>query len=432
MATERALALLAIAAVSCSPVAERCRSGTLLVTVTLAGGTADADQLVVDVALDGGAPHESTLAHTPGTAAGNVLVQFPSGYPRGHRVDVTLTASANGGVLGDASAGATLSDSCAALALTVGESGGDDLAAGGDDLAGADLAIRDLAVMHDLRPGPDLACTPIAGVENCFNGVDDDCNGHVDCDDPACAPIAVCVPPTSGSFAYTTEEPSGGSCAGGTVNSGLRYLSNPSGGGCNAGNCACDTHGCSVTIVRDDNCPSGTGTSTVATIGETCTGSISGQNNLYVPPPTGTISCTATGSATPVNPPALTKQLECTVSAVGGGCTNGKVCAPIGTKQCVAVAGSQSCPQGYPTGATWYASFTDNRACSCSCAPSSCAAAGLRGYNQNDCSDTPHNQGNDICSNDYQFHKLGGGCAPSPTLGATSIQFNGATTVCCE
>src|SRR4051794_22512971 len=105
MATERARALrttltLAVVAVSCSPVSDRCRADTLLVTVTLAGNAAAADALVVDVALDGGAPHESTLAHTPGRAAGNVVVQFPSGYPRGHRVDISLTASANGVVVG--------------------------------------------------------------------------------------------------------------------------------------------------------------------------------------------------------------------------------------------------------------------------------------------------------------------------------------------
>jgi len=33
--------------------------------------------------------------------------------------------------------------------------------------------------------------------EDCFNGIDDDCNGHIDCDDPACTASAVCVPPAS-------------------------------------------------------------------------------------------------------------------------------------------------------------------------------------------------------------------------------------------
>jgi hypothetical protein len=434
MATERAFALAAIVAMSCSPVNDRCRSGTLLVTVTLAGTTASADQLVVDVALDGGAPHESTLAHAPGQPAGNVLVQFPSGYPRGHRIDVGLTASAEGVVLGSASAGVTLADDCAVATLTVDEGGGGDDLAVADDLGGSDLASADLTSAPDLATGPDLwtGCVP-TGVENCFNGIDDDCNGHIDCDDGACAPIARCVPTVAGPFAYVTQEPSNGACPTDTTSGGTHYASNPSGGGCNAGGCGCDTHGCSTTALLDVNCPSGSGSGTVGTaVNDVCNMSLHGLNNLYVPPPTGTISCASNGSATPVSPPVLTKMLECGVSAVGAGCTSGHVCAPIGAQQCVAAGGAQTCPAGYPTGATWYSSFTDNRVCSCSCAPSSCGAAGLIWWSSTDCSGTSHSQGNDICSNDYYSTKIAGGCAPSASLGATSIQFNGASTVCCE
>ena len=32
------------------------------------------------------------------------------------------------------------------------------------------------------------------GPENCVNGVDDDDNGKIDCEDPACAPDFLCVP----------------------------------------------------------------------------------------------------------------------------------------------------------------------------------------------------------------------------------------------
>jgi len=406
--------------------------------VTLAGATVDADELVVDISLAGGAPHESTLAHTPGQPAGNVLVQFPSGYPRGQRVDVTLTASAAGVVLGYGNGTATLDDTCGVATLTVDDNGAPpDLAVAGDlgaaDLAGtaADLTMTapaDLAKPADLWTG----CTP-TGVEKCFNGIDDDCNGHIDCDDPACAPIAVCVPPAAAPFAYITQEPPAGSCAANTTNGGTLYMSNPSGGGCNPGSCACDSHGCSTTPLRDDNCPSGSGTSAgFPAITDVCTNALSGQNNLFIPPPTGTLTCTGSGSATPVNPPVLTKQLKCTVNTVGSGCTGGRVCAPIGTQQCVAATGSQSCPAGYPNIATWYSSFTDNRACSCSCAPSSCASTHLVGYNQPGCSGSGANESNDICSNDYQYTKLGGGCAPSASLGGTTIQFNNMSTVCCE
>jgi hypothetical protein len=140
----------------------------------------------------------------------------------------------------------------------------------------------------------------------------------------------------------------------------------------------------------------------------------------------------STGSATPVNPPTLTKQLKCNVNGTGGGCTAGHVCAPMGTKQCVATAGAQACPAGYPTGATWYSSFVDNRSCSCSCTPSSCASDRVYGFNQTGCPGAGTLQSNDICSNDYQFFKLNGACAPSVSLGGTTILFNGMSTVCCE
>jgi len=435
----RVLLLATLVAVSCSPLTDRCKNGTLLVSVTLSGTTAGADELVVDIAVDGDAPHESTLAHAPGATAGNVVVQFPSGYPRGHRVDVTVTASSGGVVLGSASAVATLADSCAVAPLTVGEGGGgDDLAIGGDlggenDLAGV---VADLSPGADLATGPDLwtGCTP-TGAESCFNGIDDDCDGHIDCDDPDCAPIAVCVPSVSGPFAYITEEPSTGTCAADTTSGGTLYASNPAGGGCNAGSCNCDTGGCTATVKRDDNCPSGGGTTLVATIAPTACQDFTGPGagNLFVSM-SGTISCTATGSATPVTPPALTKALECTVNTVGGGCTANHVCAPRGTQQCVAATGSQTCPSGYPTGATWYSAFTDNRACTCSCTPSSCANAKLTWYMSSNCSGSGMVQNNNVCSNDYTSAKVRGGtgCAPSSGLNGTTIQFNNASTVCCE
>ncbi len=427
MATERALALATLVAVSCSPLADKCRPGTLLVTLTLAGATASADALVVDVTLDG-VPHESTLAHAPGQAAGNVVVQFPSGYPRGHRVDVTVTASSGGGVLGSASATATLADACAVTTLTV-----DDNGAGGDLAATDDLAGADLTSAGDLSTGRDLGggCVP-TGVENCFNGIDDDCNGHIDCDDGACAPVAKCVPAAAAPFGYVTQEPSNGACPTDTTSSGTLYQKDVNGGGCNS-SCGCDTHGCSTSVSQEQNtCPGGTPGSPIATVTDVCNGSLSGLNNLFVATPTGTLSCNATGSAAPVTPPVLTKMLECGVNAVGAGCASGHVCAPIGTQQCVSAGGTQQCPAGYPTGMTLYASYNDNRACTCSCSPSSCASTSLHGYNSPSCSGAGTPEPKEICSNDYQYTKLGGGCTPSASLGSTSIQFNGATTICCE
>jgi hypothetical protein len=457
MAIERALAISVVSGImatlcmGCSPVVDACRDNTLLVSVALHGATENADTLLVAVTLDSGATHHATLTHTPGQPVGNVLVQFPSGYPRGHQVMVALTAVQKSVVVGSGGASIALSDACEALALTVSPSPPpQDLAIGDialppqdvaqlQDLATPtprDLATHDLAQPHDLTTGPDLrsSCVP-TGAENCFNGIDDDCNGKIDCADPNCAPVAVCVPVTTSPFAYITEEGFGGSCPSGATSGGTLYTKDPSGGGCNNG-CGCSASGCSATVQRDEpNCPSGSGSGgSLGTIDGTCRNTFSGMNNLFINTPTGTISCASTGSASPVTPPILTKALQCNVAMVGAGCGDAlHVCAPRGSQQCVAAAGAQTCPGSYSHGATWYSSFVDNRSCTCSCAQTSCANAGAVWFNSPSCSGSGVSQSNDICSNDYQYAKIGGGgCTPQASLGATTITFNGQSTVCCE
>src|SRR5262249_7045442 len=154
----------------------------------------------------------STLTHTPGVASGNVEVQFPHGYPTGASATVDVIAYSGPFTVGTGHASATLTAGCQAATLEIGQGGGVvDLSVPGGDGGGDDLAmpggVQDLSttVVHDLATPPDMVC-PGGGVELCFNGVDDDCDGHTDCDDPDCAPIAVCVPPATGSFTYDTEE----------------------------------------------------------------------------------------------------------------------------------------------------------------------------------------------------------------------------------
>src|SRR5438105_3089918 len=76
------------------------------------------------------------------------------------------------------------------------------------DLAGADMSRRDMSLdmrpidMLDMRPRDmpdlrgdmrtDMACIP-RGPENCTNHIDDDCNGLIDCVDPACIKLPICI-----------------------------------------------------------------------------------------------------------------------------------------------------------------------------------------------------------------------------------------------
>jgi hypothetical protein len=252
MATERrplaSLALLVALSGGCDPIVDRCAAGTLLVAVTLNGDSAAADQLDVFVALDGAASGVTSMVqHTPGTATGNLVIGFPNGYPRDSSALVEVTARAGLTALGFGRASATLGPGCQATTLQVdalaGDGGSDSDGAAGDlsapdALGGPDLASVDLqAASLDLTVPPDLAC-PGGGVELCFNGADDDCDGMTDCADPDCAPVALCVPSVGAGFGYGTQEPAGGACPVNTSATTTYQSTDPTGGGC-GGSCSC-------------------------------------------------------------------------------------------------------------------------------------------------------------------------------------------------
>jgi len=86
------LGLFVVAAwVGCAPSVRTCADQTLFVTVTLDAATRQADRLIVDVSLDGGAARQTTLDHEPGRGSGGVQIEFPGGYPVGKTLTVTLS-----------------------------------------------------------------------------------------------------------------------------------------------------------------------------------------------------------------------------------------------------------------------------------------------------------------------------------------------------
>ena len=432
----------------CGPVAEPCRAGTLAVAVTLAGAATSADELDVSIALDGGTM-TSMLTHHAGAAGGNVVVEFPHGYRHGSVAVVSIVARAGGVVVGSGHASATLTGSCQAVMLAV-DAIVPDLSASGDlasDASAADLsppatpddlssptATPDLTTAPpDLLPlPPDMVC-PGGGVENCFNGIDDDCDGHVDCDDPDCAPVAVCVPSATGSFTYGTQEPAAGVCPTHT-SGGAVYVKDPNGGGCSS-SCSCSGNGCSTTFNLTLGC--GGGVNTSSTLTSTCELVDEGSSYSWGAI-NGTLSCAQSGSAAPVTPPTLTSAVSCALSgAPGGGCSNGQVCVARGTKQCVATpSAGAACPTNYPNGTTWYSTLNDGRTCSCSCgaAAAGChdSSVGVDFYDSKGCDPTTaHSETTPYCSNAYQAVKVTGGCTLSVNQ-VGIISFSGASTVCCQ
>ena len=423
----------------CDPLAERCRAGTLAVAVTLDGGpVAAADELDVSIVLDHGTSVATMLAHRAGVAGGNVVVEFPKGYPRGSVADVSVTARAAGVVVGVGSASVTLAGSCQAVMLAVDAAAPPaDASLSGDLLAAAD---GDLATPADLPPAtppdltptpPDLAC-PGGGVENCFNGLDDDCDGHVDCDDPDCAPVAVCVPVTTAPFTYGTEEPAAAACPAHT-SGGAVYVADPNGGGCTS-TCSCAASGCSTTFNLTLGCGGGVNTSApLSSCQQVDEGSSYSWGAIN-----GTLSCGQSGSAAPVTPPKLTSAVSCALTgAPGGGCGSGQVCVARGTKQCVSTgAANVACPVNYPTGMTWYSTPSDGRTCSCSCgaAAAGCkdSSVGVDFFDSKSCDPTTaHAEASPYCSNAYQAAAVTGGCTLSVKQTGT-ITFTGPSTVCCQ
>ena len=92
--------------------------------------------------------------------------------------------------------------------------------------------------------GGSSVCVP-TGAENCFNGVDDDCDGHIDCDDSDCGPtIAECVAmdPTSAPIGMLSGVGAGACATTGYLNQTalMANLTVPScAGDPTAGGCSC-------------------------------------------------------------------------------------------------------------------------------------------------------------------------------------------------
>ena len=130
-----ALAALA-AGVRCDGGTRACTQGTLFVTVTFGGATRNADQVSVDVIIDGGAPKTNLRGRAPGALQDTLEIEFPNGIRLGRRVEVLVTALMNGSAIGTGMATvAALPAGCAAL--TVALAGGTPAGGGGTGGGGA-------------------------------------------------------------------------------------------------------------------------------------------------------------------------------------------------------------------------------------------------------------------------------------------------------
>ncbi len=222
-----ATASLAVAVSGCGGT-RACRNGTLFVTVDFVAEAVNAEKVSIDVKPEGAPLRTEIFDHAPGATEGTIEVDFPGGYQSGNRVTLVLTARKNGLPFAAATSSLVLSSGCSSLDVQLGgtpfdggngDAGGDvatgmggsgagggsgDAGMGGRGGAGAGGGGgNDGGTSTDssaggaggkIDAGVDTTGCVFQSAEDCFNGIDDDCNGHTDCDDPACNASTTCVP----------------------------------------------------------------------------------------------------------------------------------------------------------------------------------------------------------------------------------------------
>jgi hypothetical protein len=333
------------------------------------------------------------------------------------------------------------------------------------------------------------SCVPMP--ENCTNGVDDDCNGLIDCADPTCMTRGyACVPEWPSGWTpvalYDTLQAGGPaptipSCTtGDTAYDNLLafgyYNPVPT-----AATCSCSACGSPSGITCSDptvgtGSSVGCATGAPASIGTSCTsfspvqtGGVNGISLVATSAPSGGGTCAdSTSTQTiPTWEPTSTSSWEgagrvcgaetapSTLQGAAAGCPSEDYCllAPTNGLVCIYNSSQQTCPSStlYTGQHTYSTSGTDNRTCtgSCTCTPDTtgvtCSST-VDVYNGGTCTgsvvtltDTsPCNSGNppnwgDPMSGQATLTPSGGSCTLSSSYALTGSIVPGGTqtTVCC-
>ncbi len=234
-----------------------------------------------------------------------------------------------------------------------------------------------------------------SGSEDCFDGVDNDDDGKVDCADPDCDPVAVCVPDPGGGWAgpnagtVTTpgvEIP----CPGGwptkevTLPAGTLKF-DPAGCGCECGPIqdACNGKATVVPFLQGCISPGAQGVLAPAGQCQAANGPIlalGAAANGPLPDPSA--GCAPMRSVDIGEVMGTQTATFCSApdTLVQGGCSAGNLCAPKAAapyKICIAGPGPDACPSGYTQEAVVYPDITDTRDCSdCQCQPQGVSCGG--------------------------------------------------------
>lgn len=298
--------------------------------------------------------------------------------------------------------------------------------------------------------GPVPGCTP-NGVEVCDDGVDNDCNGRIDCSDPACGGFTCIEPAPSGFSQVAFADAARTDCPTGfSFPIDLRVVAGEGTCSCNCtpSGPACSAGAVSYAQGTTDACSDGPH---AVTADGTCQNLGGGQFDVpasaftHVTPPPGPTSCAANGS----QPTPLTDGRMCPpLGRIGAGCPTGLVCVPnattsAGYKQCITATGSGACPSTFPSKRRAGTSATDTRQCSsCECGTAPCEST-VEMFDSPGCNGAASLtlSGGATCAqgSNAAFKARGakatatGGCAP--TKEATlqgSLTLADERTVCCK
>ena len=352
-------------------------------------------------------------------------------------------------------AGALLG-ACACAQLAAIEEPRDRVDAGVAETGGPETGLADTAGMDALAeaavdaPSPTDGCIA-GGPEVCTDGVDNDCNGAVDCADPACAAGGyACVPAIPGGWTFGALSAGALSCAAGTTSQ--AYV---------AATGAPATCGCSCVVGQPPQCGGATvsvqtGSDSACNAGaqpySTSACTVLGAVPAYVAggpvqASGGTCSAQSTSSVPPV---AVTDWSSCLSDGpFGAGCSSpGEVCAWAGgASRCVTAPGVQSCPAAYAASSHALGSgYADTRACSpacggCGSTPTAICAATVTFYSGSGCNGgaipvtldgTCTSTVEAALSYRYAASASNVSCG-TPTVPAPvgAVTLNGTTTACC-
>jgi hypothetical protein len=329
-------------------------------------------------------------------------------------------------------------------------------------VASADGATRD-AEMITVPDG----CVP-AGKENCVNGLDDDCNGLTDCEDPACTSqgyACVGAPPSTWTVApfSATSRPGCPPALPAQANVDVDPLNLA---GVSACGCTCTVATEPSCVARnivtrygpDNACDGGNGAGTPVNYPAADGGCIA--EGLFVAPfvfaeqpPSSGGSCTPESSVAVPSTGATQGQICGGESMFGAGCGAAQVCAlvPSGYHSCILHDGQVSCPSGAYSKPHSVGTLEDTRGCTaCSCdAPTGECAPGTWAFFPNpNCAGPPSISiptdgvctgtgappaGTATQSNQFTSVLSDAGCAAAAPVQPTgNVQLTNADTVCCE